>query len=339
MRALSTLLLLSTTVAAADWFPVNLLVDGQAQPYRPLAAASQPWRICALLPQGKDRYWWGVAWGLAEEARRQGVQLGIYEAGGYQYAAMQRAQLSRCRQLGADAVVLASIDLNGLCPDIDPLRQGGVPVIDLINRTECAGVRAHSRNDFGLMVKAAFAYIRRHSGERPVRIGWLPGPADAGWVMDGERGLTEALVGSRASLVDGGHGPADRATQARLVRELLARAPDLDYLLANAEAADFAAQLIARGGKPGPWVVAIYANERVLEAIGSGRILAAPTDSPVLQARVAVDLAVRALEGQPLPTLVSPPVEMLDRDSLAGFDRRRLSHPDGQWMIRQPLPE
>ena len=68
-----------------------VFADGKARDYVPLAHASRPWRICTLLPHGIDRYWWGVAWGLDEEARRQGVQLGIYEAGGYQFPAMQRA--------------------------------------------------------------------------------------------------------------------------------------------------------------------------------------------------------------------------------------------------------
>ena len=60
----------------------EVLADGVSQQYQPLSQAAKPWRVCALLPHGKDRYWWGVAWGLDEEAARQGVRLGIYEAGG-----------------------------------------------------------------------------------------------------------------------------------------------------------------------------------------------------------------------------------------------------------------
>ncbi|AYC31184.1 TMAO reductase system periplasmic protein TorT [Pseudomonas cavernae] len=343
MRMLRVLLLLLLTTApghATPWYPVAVTADGRPLSYQPLPAASQPWRICALLPQGKDRYWWGVAWGLAEEARRQGVQLGIYEAGGYQYPDMQRAQLTRCIQLAADAYVIGAINTSGLCFDIGQLHKAGVPVIDLVNRLDCPGVTAHARGDFAAMAKAALGYIQQHSAGRPIRVGWLPGPQDAGWVRDAERGLAEALVGSRVTLVAGGYGAPDRATQARLVRELLAREPQLDYLLGNAEAADFAAQLLrASGTRYRTQLVALYANESVLADIEAGLILAAPTDSPVLQARVAIDLAVRALEQRQLPGLVSPPVEMLDRQSLPRFDRSRLLPPDGQWMIRQELPE
>lgn len=71
----------SFSAFASDWFPVSVAADGKAQQYQPLVKAHTLWRICALLPHGKDHYWWGVAWGLSEEASRLGVMLGIYEAG------------------------------------------------------------------------------------------------------------------------------------------------------------------------------------------------------------------------------------------------------------------
>lgn len=332
--------LLAAPCLAADWFPLRVQVDGRDASYRPLEGASRPWRICALLPHGMDRYWWGVAWGLDEEAQRQGVQLGVYEAGGYQYPDMQRAQLTRCIQLAADAYVIAAISAKGLCDEIALLHRDKVPVIDLVNRIDCPGVTARAQVDFSDMARAAMAYIREHSKGRPIRVGWLPGPEDAGWVADAERGLAEFKAGGKVTVVPAGYGPVDRSRQAVLVRQLLARDPQLDYILGNAEAAAFAAQLVRAGGsRYKAQVVSLYATERVLEAISEGSILAAPTDSPVIQARVAVDLAVRALERKQSPRRVSPRIEVIDRDNLQRFDISRLMPPSGHWMIRQELPE
>ncbi|WP_337055894.1 TMAO reductase system periplasmic protein TorT [Pseudomonas sp. USHLN015] len=325
---------------ATEWFPVPVIADGKARDYVPLAHASRPWRICTLLPHGIDRYWWGVAWGLDEEARRQGVLLGIYEAGGYQFPAMQRAQLARCIQLGADAFVIGAIEARGLCHEIDQLKRRGTPVIDLVNGIDCAGVTAHSRVDFADMAREALGFIRERAGGGPINLGWLPGPRDAGWVLDAERGLRTAMDGAPVRLADGGYGPVDRSTQAALVRGLLGRESRLDYLLANAEAAAFAGQLVS--GSPSRFqtqVVSLYATERVVEAIRQGRVLAAPTDSPVTQARIAIDLAVRALEQKVEAQWVSPRIQMLDRESLEAFDISRLMPPNGHWMIRQELPE
>ncbi|GLZ85114.1 TMAO reductase system periplasmic protein TorT [Metapseudomonas resinovorans] len=343
MRTLCALLLSWLSAApcfAAEWFPLQVEVDGRDASYQPLTGASKPWRICALLPHGMDRYWWGVAWGLDEEAQRQGIQLGVYEAGGYQFPDMQRAQLTRCGQLAADAYVIAAISANGLCDEIALLHRDKVPVIDLINRIDCPGITARAQVDFADMAKAAMTYIREHSGGRPVRVGWLPGPEDAGWVADAERGLKEFDSQGGVTLIAGGYGPVDRSTQAILVRQLLAREPELDYILGNAEAAAFAGQLVRAGGsRYKAQVVSLYATERVLEAITDGSVLASPTDSPVLQARVAVDLAIRALEGKQSPQRVSPRIEVIDRNNLQRFDISHLMPPSGHWMIRQDLPE
>lgn len=327
-------------VHGAEWFPAAVVSDGSLLDYQPQAKASQPWRVCALLPQGKDRYWWGVSWGLAEEASRQGVQLGIYEAGGYQHAEVQLEQLSRCMQRGADALLIASINTSDLCPQIEALHKTGVPVIDLINRLECAGVSAHSRVDFADMAKIAVAYIRDNSQGKAAKVGWLPGPQSAGWVVDAERGVQQAVAGSALTLVAGGYGAADRASQARLVRDLLQREPDIDYLLGNAEAAAFAAQLKRNTGTRYHFqVLSFYATEQIVALINKGEVLAAPSDAPVIQARIAIDLAVRALEKQPLPERIGPQIQMLDKASLEHFDMGLLVPPNGQWMIRQEMPE
>ncbi|MDH4582277.1 TMAO reductase system periplasmic protein TorT [Pseudomonas sp. BN415] len=330
----------AASCAAAEWFPLQVEMDGREASYRPLSGASKPWRVCALLPHGMDRYWWGVAWGMDEEAQRQGVRLGIYEAGGYQYEDMQRAQLTRCIQLAADAYVIGAISAKGLCDEIALLHRDKVPVIDLVNGIDCPGITAQSQVDFADMARAAMAYIREHSKGRPVRVGWLPGPQDAGWVADAERGLAKLGADSTVTLISAGYGPVDRSTQAVLVRQLLAREPELDYILGNAEAAAFAGHLVrAGGGRYKAKVVSLYATERVLEAIADGTVLASPTDSPVIQARVAVDLAVRVLEGKPSPKRVSPRIEVIDKENLKHFDISHLMPPSGHWMIRQELPD
>lgn len=326
--------------AQADWYPVAVRADGELRQYMPLERASRPWRVCALLPHGKDRYWWGVAWGLDGEAARLGVRLGIYEAGGYENAGVQVHQLHNCRGAEADAYVIAAINTRELCPEISRLMAEGRPVIDLVNGLECQGLTAHSRVDFADMARAALGYIERLRPEGSYRIGWLPGPQGAGWVEGLETGLRQGIDARRVEVRHGGYGPVDRNSQARLVRQLLGEAQDLDFILANAEAAGFAAQLVqGRGGESRPLVLGTYTTERIVEQIRDGFILAAPSDSPVLQARIAMDLAVRALEGEPHPREIGPLIEMLDRESLPRFDISRLMPPEGHWMIRRELPD
>lgn len=123
--------------AEQDWFPVDVQADGKTMAYHPIQQTSKAWRLCALLPHGKDHYWWGVSWGLAEEAKRQRVELGIYEAGGYEHLARQRQQLQHCVENKADALIIAAISSDGLNDLIAQLKAANIPVIDLINGIPC----------------------------------------------------------------------------------------------------------------------------------------------------------------------------------------------------------
>ena len=340
MCCVTMCLLFALPLRAEEWFPVPVVSDGQPASYRPQLKASKPWRICAMVPQGVGRYWWAMSWGLSQEANRQGVRLGIYDAGGYANATVQSGQFARCVDRGADAYIIGAVSDTALCGQIKAVADQGAPVIDLANRLDCPGVSAHSRVDFATMTEAAVAYMLANSKGRAIRVGWFPGPQGAGWLTDAEAGLHKALEGSSVTLIHGGYGPADISGQAPLIRGLLEREPNLDYVVGNAEAAAFASRLRHNSGPRFHFeTLSFYTNERLLEPIAQGQVLAAPTDSPVVQARIAVDMAVRLLEKQPVAKWVSPQIIMLDRDTVGGLDLSVLVPPNGQWMIRRNLPD
>jgi protein TorT len=319
-----------------SWFPVMVQADGVAQPYQPLANANKIWRICALLPHGKDHYWWGVAWGLSEEASRLGVMLGIYEAGGYDQPDKQRLQLKQCRQKKADAYIIAAISADGLSQDIQELAQAGIPVIDLINGIDGEFVTSHSVVSFSDMAATALRYILQQT-DKPIRLGWFPGPKGAAWVRDADAGVQSLISNGNVTLLTAGYGPTDAFSQAGLTRQFYREHQNVDYVLANAVAAKTVAQYqLGRGVHQSP-VVAYYANPGVIELLQMRQLAAAVTDSPVLQARIAVDLAVRSLQGEKVPKRVSPQIEVLTPANLADFDLSRLLPPDEQWIIRREL--
>ncbi|WP_333797009.1 TMAO reductase system periplasmic protein TorT [Rheinheimera sp.] len=349
-RIFVLLLLLLSPAVIANWYPVPVIADGKKQQYSPLPKAQRQWRLCALLPHGKDHYWWGVAWGLSEEAARQGVMLGIYEAGGYENATKQAEQLALCAQKQADAYIIAAISANGLDAQIRELSAKGIPVIDLINGIDSAGVSSHSSLSFAGMSAAAARYILKQQGNKPLKLAWFPGPEGAAWVRDAEAGLTKTLRGSQTQVLHAGYGPTDAFSQAGLARDFFAKNPDIDVVLANAVAAKVVSQLLQKqilqneqagkspdDAKPSPKIIAYYANPAVIELLQQGQIAAAVTDSPVLQARIAVDLAVRLLQKERVPAYVAPQIEVLQADNLASYPINRLLPPDEQWIIRREL--
>jgi protein TorT len=300
--------------------------------YTPLARASRDWSICAVFPHMKDSYWLAVNFGLSSEVRRLGVQMRLYEAGGYDNLPVQIRQIETCAAQGADGVIIGAISYDGLDELVARLHARGVPVVDLVNGMSSDRVAAHSLVSFEEMGYRAGEYIaRRHpKGGVPVKVAWFPGPRGAGWVRDGERGFRRALSGSAAEIVAVRYGDTGRAVQAALVGQVLDEHSDIDYIAGTAVTAGAAVKVLRVRGLSGRiQVVSYYFTPEVYREIRRGHILCAPTDSPVIQGRIAVDQMVRILEGKAYHERVGPHIYIIDRDNIGAFDRETSLAPGG----------
>ena len=288
--------------------------------YEP-TTATQAWNICVSFPHMKDAYWLAVNYGAAEEAERQGVKMTLVEAGGYTELPTQISQIEDCVQNGADAVIIGAISFDGLNNLVDEIVTDGIPVIDVINGISSPSLTAKSLVSFGEMGANACNWVAESVGDEPTKIAWFPGPAGAGWVEAGDAGCQGALEGTSVEIVDVKFGDTGKEAQSVLIEDALAANPDIDFIVGTAVTAEAATSILRdRGLDSEIGVVSYYFTPGVHEGLVSGRILAAPTDSPVIQARVAIDQAVRALEGLPFEKHVGPELFVIDVDSIASFD-------------------
>jgi protein TorT len=62
--------------------------------------------------------------------------------------------------------------------------------------------------------------------------------------------------------------------------------------------------------------LADYFTHGTFRAIKRGKVLAAPTDSPVMQGKLAIDQAVRALEGTLSVVHAGPAIKIVDQARL-----------------------
>src|SRR5262245_5401539 len=299
--------------------------------YAPLARASRPWRLCASIPHLKDDYWLAVNFALVQEARRLGVRLNLFEAGGYGNLEAQRRQISECVRGGADGLIVGAISADGLNDLIASYAERGVPVVDLINGVSSPAIAARAAADFYDMGFTAGRFLRTSAGAgRSVRIAWFPGPKGAGWVTAGDQGFRDALTGGNITIVDTRFGDTGIAEQAKLVKASIDHHRDIDYIVGTAATADAAVQVLReRKLSPRVKVISYYFSPRVYRGIQRGTIVAAPTDQPALQARVAVDLMVRILQRQEYPKHVSAPVLSIDRENVDRFDVGSILAPPG----------
>ncbi len=327
--------------AAENWYPFPaeevvppFSADGKVKPitYVPLEKASKKWNICVSFPHMKDAYWLGVDFGVAEEARRLGVKMNLVEAGGYTELNKQIGQIEDCVAGGADAVVIGAISYDGLNKLVEDIAARGIPVIDVINGISSPAVSAKSLVSFKTMGYEAGRFLaeRHPAGSAPVKVGWFPGPAGAGWVEAANAGFMEAVQGSAVEVLEPRYGDTGKETQLKLVEDVLQANPDVRYLAGTAVTAEAAQGLIRERGLQGKVdLMAFYMTPGVYTGIKRGFILAAPADSMVIQGRIAIDQAVRILEGKDYVKHVGPKIFVVNPDNINDVNRDNILPPPG----------
>jgi len=307
--------------------------DGEsvAVEYVPLEAASQPWNICVSFPHMKDAYWLGVDYGAVAEARRLGVHMNVVEADGYTELPRQISQIEDCVAGGADAVIIGAISYDGLNSVVREVAAQGIPVIDVINGMSSTDLTAKSLVSFYTMGFQAGTYLAEAhpAGSEEVAVGWFPGPAGAGWVEAGHRGFMEAVEGSAIRVLEPRYGDTGREVQQRLVEDVLTASPEVRYIAGTAVTAEAAQGVVRERGLSGQVeIMAYYLTPGVYTGIERGMILGAPADSMVIQGRIAVDQAVRALEGEDFIAHVGPEIFVINQSNINDVPREAILPPE-----------
>ncbi len=312
--------------------PLNQQRRHVRRDYVPLAHATKPWQVCASIPHLKDDYWLAVNFALIQEARRLGVRLDLFEAGGYENLQLQKQQIAECVKGGANGLILGAISADGLNDLIASYSDRSIPVVDLINGVSSKAVAARVGADFYDMGLAAGEYIKKLTGAngRLVRIAWFPGPKGAGWVSAGDQGLRDTVKGTRITIVETSFGDTGISEQAKLLNATLDQHKDIDYIAGTAVTAEAAVQVLReRKLSERIKVISYYFGSGVYRGIQRHTIVAAPTDQPALQTKLAVDLVVRILEKKDYLKHVSAPVLLVDGGSVDRFDVNSSLAPPG----------
>lgn len=298
---------------------------GQAieMPYAPAARPGKVWSLCVVFPHLKDAYWLAVNYGMVSQAQRLGVKLKVLEAWGYGNLQRQRDLLQECaRTQGVDAIVLGSVSFAGLTDLIQTISRAK-PVFATVNDVADPGLSGKVGvpwYDMGYLIGKYLA-ARHPSGTEPVSIAWFPGPEAAGWVPFVDRGFRDAIRHSSVRIVSTGWGDTDKSLQRNLVQAALERHPDVRYLVGNAMMAEAAVSILRETGLEGrKEIVSTYFTPGVYRGIVRNKILAAPTDAPVLQGRLSIDQAVDMLEGHNYVKHVGPVIKVIDHAALPSMD-------------------
>lgn len=287
--------------------------------------AKRAWKLCALYPSLKDAYWLSLNYGMQEAARRYGVDLKVLEAGGYSQLATQQAQIDQCKQWGAEAILLGSSTTS--FPDLQK-QVASLPVIELVNAIDAPQVKSRVGVPWFQMGYQPGRYLVQWAHGKPLNVLLMPGPDNAGGSKEMVEGFRAAIAGSPVRIVDIALGDNDIEIQRNLLQEMLERHPEIDVVAGTAIAAE-AAMGEGRNLKTPLTVVSFYLSHQVYRGLKRGRVIMAVSDQMVWQGELAVEQAIRQLQGQSVSDNVSPPILVLTPKNADREHIRRSLSPGG----------
>lgn len=340
VRALGAVLFLTASAAKAD-APDRLL--GSVPP----VVATKPLRIGVTVVHLNDDFWKGIAYGIADEARRAGVKIEqIDVAGGYGNVTQQFSQIQTMKTLGVDVAVIGPAAYDGYNAILGSLKRNGVMVI-------AAGIPLNSRNvDFGITqddsaIGASLAdAICKDKGDKPSRVLALPGPAGAEWARLRYVGFTARAARCPGLTVTSGPvgGVTDIGYGLSQASDMLLRTPDAEYIYTPETALGMgAAQAVRRQSKVAKVVTSTVVADAI-PMVENGRILALESEPGILIGRLIVQYAIRKAEGLPMPGLVTAPganypvIEvhnvMITARNAASYPAALYDVPPADWSIK-----
>jgi protein TorT len=304
--------------------------------YAPLEKAQRKWRISVFIPHLKDAYWIGVNYGLIDEARRLGVSVSLFEAGGYGQLAVQRRQIEEALadpSRKADGMIFCAITPDGLNDLVKKAHDQGIPVVDLINGLSSPLISARAAVtywDNGYQAGQYLLEIQKKT-RKPLNVAWFPGPKGPAWAASGDEGFKAAIEGTSIKILSTQYGDTGSAVQGKLVEATLdEHADDLDFIVGTTVTAEAAVKILKKR-KLSDRIknLSYYYSPGVHRLIRTGHIVAAPTDHQVVQARIALDVMVRVIENRDYFKHVAPRVMVVDRSNIKQWDSTTTLAPRG----------
>src|ERR1700761_2565810 len=242
----------------------------------------------------------------------------------------QKALVAEALAAGVSGVVFNPTDDQAMREDLERLAAAGLPVAIFINRMDGPALTFVGSDDIAIGYAVAKALIAGLGGKG--RLVALDGTPSARTARDRAEGLRRAMAEHPGlSLIDRRIGYLQRAPAKAAMEELLAKHPRIGCVWpANDMMAFGAVDALAAAGRKAE-VVGINGLPEAIANIERGAMLASADFSALNIAAIATRAVLRALAGQPVPTEILVPAELIDRSNIGRWKVPMIDRPCPQW--------
>lgn len=294
--------------------------DGKETEYTALDSSevTKKWNLCFLAPHTTNDILRAYIYGTVEESKRLGAQLTVFDAGGYGNLDKQLAQFDDCVTLGANAILLMAVSPTAFSQKIAEARAKGVKVIDLNIGVDAPvdGRVVVTYIEVGKIIGRELAKLHA-KGSGPVSTVVMPGPAGVAWSEDTAKGFAKAVEGSDVKTEKVVYGGSSRLEQQPLVEDALTTYPDLGLLVGMGTSIEATLNALREQGRVGS--IALYGSfitPDLIPAISSGDVKGVVVENSIIINKMAVDMAVRLLEGKAKIIDAVPAVTLIDKTNV-----------------------
>jgi ribose transport system substrate-binding protein len=220
-----------------------------------------------------------------------------------------------------DAIVLVPAHPTAVNDAILRVNQSGIPLFVIVNRLTSGDCVSFISSDDYLIASEIARQVFDHLGESGDVV-IAEGPPDSVTSIPRVNAFRDVAAGRAGiNLVGSFQGAFLRDPAREAMTSLLLQGTHVDAVLAanDSMALGVVDALLAAGR--GAVVAGINAIPEAIEAIKSGRMLCTADFSAMSMAHVATECAIRHLRGERVPIEIMLPVQVVDRDNCAHWDK------------------
>ena len=285
--------------------------------------------IAVLLPAAGAPYFKMKSYGYLDEAKKLGVTVNIYDAGGYGNLNKQITQLEDVIQRKVSAIVLVPASSTGTVPAVEKAIAAGIPVINDGIATASPKVTGFVGEDSYVMGELQALHIAdKLKGEGKVVM--LLGPAGLDLTNFRKDGFKDYLSRfPKMKIVAEKYMDTTAAEALKAMEDFLQANPDIKgvYTFNGPLVVGAVQALRARGAKPGDVIVtSLDLEEEADRLIRQGWLSMTVVSEPITMARLAIRRAVEASEGKKIPKESLTQETMVTKDTIDTVDLT------GQWV-------
>lgn len=284
------------------------------------------------MPDLSESFWISVAYGIDQEAQKEGATVVKANAGGDANADQQISQLQDLIQRKVSVIIVGATNGDAIKAVVDQAVAAGIPVVGIsaIPNTDKI-ISAIGADHYGMGKLQAECLGKSLNGQGSVAM--MAGPAGQSWADERVKGFQETIAKefSNIKILTEDRNAVDRATGLSTMQAWIARYPELSGVYtAYDDIGAGAVDAIKAAAKSGQIKVSSSNLSQIGEQmLKSDDLVCETTQQVVLQGTEAVKAAVKAANGQQPEKQVTTSVIEVTKDTLANLDFSTIRAPDG----------